>query len=90
MAHRSIAGLRGILTGASSGIGAALARELVKRGARLVLVARRREHLDALAQELSKFKGEVEVLAGDITDPAVREQAIAAAQSRGAIEGWRS
>ena len=51
MAQRSIAGLRGILTGASSGIGAALARELVGRGGRLVLVARRRELLDELVRQ---------------------------------------
>jgi short-subunit dehydrogenase len=82
MAQRSIAGLRGILTGASSGIGAALARELVGRGCRLVLVARRREQLDELAGQLQSAPGQVVALVGDVTDPAVRSSALDTAQER--------
>ncbi len=82
MARRSLAGLRGILTGASSGIGAALARELVRRGTHLVLVARRQDALEALAHELAAGPGQIEIVPGDITDPAVRARALAAAQER--------
>jgi short-subunit dehydrogenase len=54
------------ITGASSGIGEALARELSRAGARLTLVARRRERLEALASEL----GGANVVAHDLGDPA--------------------
>ena len=55
------------LTGASSGIGAALAEELLHNGHRLALSARREEPLQALA---ARFPGQVLVLPGDLTDPA--------------------
>lgn len=55
------------LTGASSGIGAALAEELLTRGHRLALSARRREPLDAQA---ARWPDRVLVLPGDLTDPA--------------------
>src|ERR1039458_8815314 len=64
-----------LVTGASAGIGAAIARELAQRGHGLVLVARRQERLEALESELSeKFGVRAEVLACDLTKPVARQR----------------
>ena len=74
MARRSLKDCRIVLTGASSGIGRALARELAPQGVHLLLVARRQAELDSLAAELQqRGVGSAQPLAGDITDPDLRK-----------------
>jgi NADP-dependent 3-hydroxy acid dehydrogenase YdfG len=57
-----------LITGASSGIGAGIARELAGTGARLMLGARRVGHLEALAGELNAAGGTARVCPLDVTD----------------------
>ena len=62
-----------VVTGASSGIGTELARELARRGYPLLLVARRRERLDDLADELQdKHAVAVEVMPLDLAESSAR------------------
>ena len=64
-------GARALVTGASSGIGAAFARELGRRGLDLVLTARSDERLEALANELrASYATRVETIAADLAEPA--------------------
>jgi short-subunit dehydrogenase len=73
--------MRAIITGASSGIGAALARELSRRGWSLGLVARRAELLDELVSEL---KTPAVALPADVTDrEAVKDAAARGAETFG-------
>ena len=64
-----------LVTGASGGIGAEIARELAKRGHNVVLVARRKPRLEAVAKELSGEYGiRAETVASDLSKAASRSR----------------
>jgi len=58
-----------VVTGASSGIGAAVSNLLAGRGYRVLLVARRRERLQELASEIEARGGRAEIIAADLSRP---------------------
>ena len=74
-----------LITGASSGIGTALARELASRGAKLILTARRRDRLDALAAELSANGTETRIVVADLMDPSAPQQIFDATEGAGLV-----
>src|SRR3954451_24248814 len=65
-----------LVTGASSGIGADIARELAQRGLGVTLVARREDRLKELATELEGTGVRVEVIAADVADAGARGQMV--------------
>ncbi len=73
-----------LITGASAGIGAALARTYAARGWNLILTARREGPLKALADELTAAQPvTATVICEDLSDPAAPERLVAAVTARG-------
>ncbi|MBI5608077.1 MAG: SDR family NAD(P)-dependent oxidoreductase [Deltaproteobacteria bacterium] len=69
-----------LVTGASSGLGSDFARQLAARGWNVILTARRRDRMEALAVGLrDTHKAEVEILDGDLGLPEFRDQLVAQA-----------
>lgn len=79
-----LSGKRALVTGASSGIGAAIARELAQRGCDLVLTARRRDALQAVADECKAVR--VDVVAADLGKPESGHAVWEAARASGPID----
>ena len=77
-------GKRALVTGASSGIGAAIARELAKLGIDLVLTARRRDALEAVAASCKGVK--VEIITADLGKPDAAHALWVAATASGPID----
>ncbi len=77
MSQRSLHERRVVITGASSGVGRALALELAPYSPRLILVARSEQPLAELTAELIKRgAAAAEAVVGDVTDPAVRDRIV--------------
>jgi short-subunit dehydrogenase len=75
-------GKTAIVTGGSSGLGAALARELARRGAGVVAVARGRERLEEVCSDLAKRGGAAHPIAADITRDRDVEEIVRATVDR--------
>lgn len=73
-----------LVTGASSGIGAAFVRALAKRGCDVALCARRVEHMNAVAHDARKqFQIKTAVIEADLSDPAAPETIVAQIREAG-------
>jgi uncharacterized protein len=73
-----------LVTGASAGIGVALAEDLATGGTKLVLTARRKDRLDELAQRLaSNYRVQTEVYAADLADSNAPEKIFAFTKGKG-------
>jgi len=81
-----IAGKTALVTGASKGIGQAVARSLAEEGARVFLVARSKERLKALKEELVALGTEADYLATDLAREDAAEEILKAARAFGPVE----
>ncbi|MFO0789832.1 MAG: SDR family NAD(P)-dependent oxidoreductase [Pirellulales bacterium] len=80
MAYRNLKRCRALITGASSGIGRALAIELARHNVDLILFARREDRLAGVAEEVSRLGGRAVCTVGDVTNSDDRKRALAAAR----------
>lgn len=79
-AQSPLAGEVAIITGASSGIGEATAWELARRGAQVVLAARREDQLQANAEAITKAGYKAVAIPADVTDPEQIARLVAQAE----------
>ncbi|MEX2091416.1 MAG: SDR family NAD(P)-dependent oxidoreductase [Pirellulales bacterium] len=82
MARRRLQDKRALVTGASGGIGRAIAVELARAGVDQVLVARRGDKLASVVAEVSRLGRRAEAVVGDVTDPETRRRALEVAREK--------
>lgn len=80
--RRTIVGSRILVTGASQGIGRALAIEAAKAGAKVLAAARQMSLLEELANEVKRLGHSLEVVAADVTSPQDRQKLLDAAKTQ--------
>lgn len=78
----NLEGCRILLTGASGGLGSAIAEALAAKGAHLALAGRRRDALDTLARRLRTLPAQIHIVEGDITDSAQRHDMVETARQQ--------
>lgn len=71
-----------VVTGASSGIGAATARKLASQGLKVILVARRKDRLEQLANEIQHNGYQADYISADLSDEAERERVFSAIEDK--------
>ncbi len=79
--RRAISGSRILITGASQGIGKALAEAAAARGAKVLACARKSDLLRELVQQVRAQGGVIEIVQADITSPQDRERLVESAQT---------
>jgi short-subunit dehydrogenase len=82
MARRKLAGLRVLITGASQGIGRALALEAARRGMKVLAAARSEQLLRELAEEARQNGYVLETVVADVTSPADRQRIVEAVRQK--------
>jgi short-subunit dehydrogenase len=80
--RRNLSGLRVLITGASQGIGRALAKLAAGRGMRVLAAARSQDLLDELAREVRVAGGAIETVRADVTSPEDRRRMADCARER--------
>src|SRR5437868_6357824 len=89
MSKKRLVGKTAVVTGASSGIGRAIARAFAEQGAKVALVARNLDGLEAAAREVRAYGSEALVLPLDVADAeAVNQAADRVASAWGNIDVW--
>jgi NAD(P)-dependent dehydrogenase (short-subunit alcohol dehydrogenase family) len=82
-------GITVVITGASAGIGRAIAREYGRKGARVALLARGREGLEGAAREIEELGGEALAIVCDVADDQAVEEAASRIEDQfGPIDIW--